>query len=103
MITARDSEFHPVARDNWRWTETTPLSFSHAAAGILGNLYIAAVDSKGDCKIIGSVASKRSARTITIDKENHEVFLPAADLGKGEPGKRPPVIPGSFEVLVFAK
>lgn len=68
-----------------------------------GNLYIAAVDSKGDCKIIGSVPSKRSARTITIDKENHEVFLPAADLGKGEPGKRPPVISGSFQVLVFAK
>jgi YVTN family beta-propeller protein len=68
-----------------------------------GNLYIAAEDSKGDCKIIGSVRSKRSARTITIDKENHEVFLPAADLGKGEPGKRPPVIPGSFQVLVFAK
>jgi YVTN family beta-propeller protein len=68
-----------------------------------GNLYLAAEDSKGDCKIIGSVPSKRSARTITIDTENHEVFLPAADLGKGEPGKRPPVIPGSFQVLVFSK
>jgi DNA-binding beta-propeller fold protein YncE len=68
-----------------------------------GSLYIAAEDSKGNCKIIGSVASKKSARTITIDKENHEVFLPAADIGKGEPGKRPPVIPGSFQVLVFAR
>jgi YVTN family beta-propeller protein len=68
-----------------------------------GNLYIAREDSKGNCQITGAVPSKRSARTITIDRENHELFLPAADLGKGEPGKRPPVIPGTFQVLVFAR
>jgi hypothetical protein len=47
MITAKDSEFHPVPRDNWRWTETTPLSFSVPQAGILGNLYIAARPNLG--------------------------------------------------------
>ena len=47
MITSKDSEFHPVRRDNWRWTETTPLTFSIPEAGILGNLYIAARPNLG--------------------------------------------------------
>lgn len=47
MITARDSDFHSVPRSNWRWTETTPLSFSVPQAGILGNLYIAARPNLG--------------------------------------------------------
>ncbi|MDP4130327.1 MAG: YncE family protein [Bacteroidota bacterium] len=68
-----------------------------------GTLYIAEENDQGDCKIIDSVPSKRSARTITIDKDNHELFLPAADFEKGTPGTRPPMVPGSFQVLVFAK
>ena len=28
MITAKDCEFHPVPKSNWRWTETTPMTFS---------------------------------------------------------------------------
>jgi len=47
MITSKDLDFHPVDRKNWRWTETTPLSFSVASAGILGNLYIAARPNLG--------------------------------------------------------
>lgn len=47
MITAKDSAFHPVRRDNWRWAETMPLSFSVPEAGILGNLYVAARPNLG--------------------------------------------------------
>jgi YVTN family beta-propeller protein len=68
-----------------------------------GSLYIAKENARGDCQIIDSIPSKRSARTITIDKVNHEIFMPAADFEKGVPGKRPPMVPGSFQVLVFSK
>ena len=34
MIHPHDCEFHPVAPSNWRWTETTPLSFSVPEAAI---------------------------------------------------------------------
>ena len=46
-ITSRDSDFHPVPKANWRWAETTPLTFSIPQEGILGNLYIAARPNLG--------------------------------------------------------
>lgn len=74
--------------------------FASCGSGILS---VAAEDEKGNCKIIDAVTSKKSARTITIDPLTHEVFLPAADLGTAAPGQRPPVIPGTFQILVFSK
>ena len=68
-----------------------------------GNTYIAEENAAGDAKIIDKVATKRSARTITVDPENHEAFLPAADMGVPVNNQRPPMIPGSFQILVLAK
>ena len=68
-----------------------------------GATYIAEEDASGDCKIIDKVMTKRSARTITVDPVNHEVFLPAADYGPAVNNQRPPVIPGTFQVLVLGK
>jgi YVTN family beta-propeller protein len=67
-----------------------------------GLLYIAAANDRGQVKMVGSVPSKKSARTITIDPGNHELFLPAAEFVKSQE-RRPPVVPGTFQVLVFAK
>src|SRR5665213_1424733 len=52
-----------------------------------GSLYVAKENAGGDCQIIDSIPTKRSARTITIDKDNHEVFMPAADFEKGPQAK----------------
>jgi DNA-binding beta-propeller fold protein YncE len=68
-----------------------------------GVLSIAEEDAKGKCKIIDNVKTKRSARTIINNPETHDVFLPAADLGKEVPGQRPPVMPGTFQILVLSK
>ena len=68
-----------------------------------GLLSVAEEDARGRCKIIDNIKTKKSARTITIDPATHEVFLPAADFGKEVPGQRPPVIPGTFQILVFSK
>jgi YVTN family beta-propeller protein len=68
-----------------------------------GVLSIAEEDASGNCKIIDNVKTKRSARTITNDPKTHDVFLPAADFGPAEPNQRPPVIPGTFQVLVLSK
>ena len=68
-----------------------------------GVLSIAEEDAKGRCTIIDNIKSKKSARTIINDPETHEVFLPAAEFGKEIPGQRPPVIPGTFQILVFSK
>jgi hypothetical protein len=68
-----------------------------------GSISIAQENEKGECKIIDKVVTKKSARTITIDPLSHQVFLPAADLGTAAAGQRPPVIPGTFQILVFSK
>ncbi|MFT3933626.1 MAG: YncE family protein [Chitinophagaceae bacterium] len=49
----------------------------------------------------GSLATKKSARTIAINESLHRVYLPAADMGTPAPGeKRAPMVPGTFQVLV---
>ena len=68
-----------------------------------GLLSVAEEDARGRCKIIDNIKTKKSARTVTIDLATHEIFLPAADFGKEVPGQRPPVIPGTFQILVFSK
>lgn len=68
-----------------------------------GVMAVAQEDARGRCKIIDNIKTKKSARTIINDPLNHEVFLPAADFGKEVPGQRPPVIPGTFQILVFSK
>jgi len=55
-------------------------------------------------EVIDNVPTKRSARTITVDEKNHEVFLPAAEMQPNTPaGQRPQMVPGTFQVLVAAK
>jgi YVTN family beta-propeller protein len=68
-----------------------------------GTVSIAKEDEEGGCSIIDQVATKRSARTLALDTRTHELFLPAADFGTAPAGQRPPVIPGTFQVLVLSK
>ncbi|HSW19133.1 MAG TPA: hypothetical protein VLJ86_18080 [Ramlibacter sp.] len=79
MITSKDSEFHPVAKDNWRWTETTPLTFSVPEAGILGNLYIAARPNLGVA--LSSVGVVKGFRFLPhqVDFSDAQMHLPCPD------------------------
>jgi YVTN family beta-propeller protein len=86
--------------DGVAFDETYKYVFASCGTGILS---IAEEDARGRCKIIDNIKTKKSARTITNDQTTHEVFLPAAEFGKEIPGQRPPVIPGTFQVLVFSK
>ncbi|HEY2648371.1 MAG TPA: YncE family protein [Puia sp.] len=74
--------------------------FASCGTGILS---IAEEDARGRCKIIDNIKTKKSARTIINEPSTHKVFLPAAEFGKEVPGQRPPVIPGTFQILVFSK
>jgi YVTN family beta-propeller protein len=68
-----------------------------------GVLSVAEEDERGKCKIIDNVKTKKSARTIINDPKTHEVFMPAAEFGPSVGNQRPPVIPGTFQVLVYSK
>jgi DNA-binding beta-propeller fold protein YncE len=55
--------------------------------------------------VVDNVATQRSARTMGLDTKTHHVFLPAAQFGEApaptekNPRPRPPMVPGSFELL----
>ena len=56
-------------------------------------------------EVVDNVATQRSARTMALDTKTHHIFLPAAKFGDAPaptektPRPRPPVLPGSFELL----
>ncbi len=51
--------------------------------------------------VVQTLNTKKGARTITIDDETSLVYLPVAEFKTGPfEGKRPPMVPGTFQVLV---
>ena len=79
MITSKDSEFHPVAKDNWRWTETTPLSFSVPQAGILGNMYIATRPNLGVALSSVGIVKGFRFQPYQVDFSDAQMHLPCPD------------------------
>ena len=69
-----------------------------------GTLTVVHEDSPDKFSVVENVPTKRSARTMALDKKTHNIFLAAADLEPPPPGeRRPRVKPGSFVILVVGK
>jgi DNA-binding beta-propeller fold protein YncE len=55
--------------------------------------------------VVDNVATQRSARTMGLDAKTHAIFMPCATFGEAPaptektPRPRPPIVPGSFELL----
>ena len=56
----------------------------------------------GIYKVIENVVTQKGARTIAVDSKTHHIYLPTADFGAAEAGKRPSTKPGTFVVLEIA-
>ncbi|WP_426671133.1 hypothetical protein ACPPVU_07845 [Mucilaginibacter sp. McL0603] len=50
-----------------------------------------------------NVATKKGARTMTVDQSTHKLYLSTGDTKPGDTGERPKIIPGTFKVLVLSK
>jgi YVTN family beta-propeller protein len=69
-----------------------------------GKLSIVQGSSNGEYKLLENIPTKASARTIAINEKTQTLYLPAAEFEKPvTPGTRPPVVPGTFQVLVVSK
>jgi YVTN family beta-propeller protein len=69
-----------------------------------GKLAVIHEDSGDKYAVVANVDTKRSARTIAVNEALHTIYLPAADFGPLAQGeRRPPMIPGTFQVLVGSK
>jgi YVTN family beta-propeller protein len=72
-------------------------------SGRAGNLSVIAF-AKGVGTIIDTVPTQVGARTIALDERSGRVYLPTAKYGPATtPGRRPPMVPGTFQILVVGK
>jgi len=66
-----------------------------------GKLTIVHEESADKFTVTANLPTKKSARTLTVNESLHTVYLPAADFGAAVAGeRRPPVLPGTFQILV---
>jgi len=88
------------------------VAFDHATRLIFssngdGTLTIVREDSADRFTTLGSVPTQRGARTLALDERTHRVYLATAQFGETppatpeQPHPRPPLVPGSFVILVL--
>lgn len=69
-----------------------------------GNMTVIKEDNENKFEVVQTVTTKKTARTIAIDRGTHTLFLPSADIEPAESGAvanaRRKIVPGSFKVLV---
>ncbi len=66
-----------------------------------GSLTVIKEESKDKYMVVQNLATKRGARTLSVDMKTHNIYLSTAEFGQPANGQqRPPVIPGTFQVLV---
>ncbi|MGH7994704.1 MAG: YncE family protein, partial [Limisphaerales bacterium] len=71
-----------------------------------GTTTIAKEESPDKLTIVQTLTTERGARTMALDPATHKIYLPTARFGaQPEPAngerRRPPMIPGSFKILVY--
>ncbi len=72
-------------------------------SGRAGNLAVVAF-IKGKAAIVDTVTTQVGARTIALDERTGRVYLPTAKYGPvTTPGRRPPMLAGTFQILVVGK
>ena len=87
------------------WSAKHKLAFASCGEGVLS-----VVDASGsDYKTIESLSTKRGARTMTYDPATDRIYVVTADFGPRpaptpeNPRPRPPIIPGTFEIIVVGR
>jgi DNA-binding beta-propeller fold protein YncE len=66
-----------------------------------GKLWVIGLTGKESNAIVDSVPTQQGARTGAVDLKTGRIYLPTAEYGPMEPGKRPQPKPGTFQVLVL--
>lgn len=82
--------------------------FAFASCGD-GTLTIAHEDSPNKFSLVEVINTQRGARTMALDRSNHNVYLVTAEFGPTpeptpeHPRPRPPAIPDTFTLLIYGK
>jgi YVTN family beta-propeller protein len=94
--------------DASRFSKADQIAFS--PNGGSGTLTLVHEDSPDSFSVVQTLTTKKGARTMTIDPDDSHVYLITADFGPrpsaptpDNPHQRPPMIPGTFEVIVAGR
>ena len=74
-----------------------------------GTLTIAHEDSPTKFSLVETITTQRGARTMALDRSNHNVYTVTADFGPApaatadNPRPRPAILPDTFVLLVYGK
>ena len=89
------------------WDSELGLAFSSNGEG---TLTVIQQESKDAYKVVENVPTQLGARTMALDPKTHRIFLAAAKYGPAppeatadNPRRRPPMVPGSFVILVVGR
>jgi DNA-binding beta-propeller fold protein YncE len=80
------------------------LAFASCGEGVITAV---AVKSSGAPEVVQSIPTQRGARTMALDERSHRLFTVTANFGTPpaatpeHPHPRPPILPGTFRVLVI--
>jgi len=72
-----------------------------------GTTTIAKEETPDKLTVVQTLQTERGARTMALDPTTHRIYLPTAKFGpqpepaNGERRRRPPMIPGTFKILVY--
>ena len=92
--------------DGAAFDPATGLAFSSNGEGTVTMVH---EDGPDRFSAAGTIQTARGARTIALDERTHRLFLSTAEFGPApaptadRPRPRPPVVPGSFTVLVLGQ
>ncbi len=82
------------------------LGLVFSSNGIDGTLTVIHQDTPDEYKVLATVTTQTSARTMALDPASHKIFLAAAKLGPApapteeHPHPRPSIVPDTFSILV---
>ena len=108
-----------VNADNGKVITTLPIGAGTDAAGFdpetgfafssngEGTLTVVHEDSPDKFSVVENVPTQARARTMALDLKTHQVFLVTAEFGPApaattqQPRPRPPMLPGTFTLLIL--
>jgi DNA-binding beta-propeller fold protein YncE len=83
--------------------------FAFSSNGGDGNLTVVHEDAPDKFTVVENVPTLRRARTMALDPKTHQVYTVTAEFGQApaptaeQPRPRPPMVPGSFTLLVLSR
>lgn len=83
--------------------------YAFSPNGESGTLTVIHEDSPDHYSVVQTLATKRGARTMAMDPDGARVYLVTADFGPrpeptaDHPHPRPPIVPGSFEIIAVGR